>query len=80
MGATARLHSQGHANLHSVANFHSVDLQHVKRLDRITNSTQQIDKKAFIYALHRRTSLSPDGRPEKGGETPSRTVPKVLEF
>ena len=30
--------------------------------------------------LHRRTSLTPDGRPEKGGETPGRTTSKVLEF
>ena len=30
--------------------------------------------------LHRRTSLIPDGRPEKGGETPGRTTSKVLEF
>ena len=30
--------------------------------------------------LHRRTSLTPDGRPEKGGETPGRITSKVLEF
>ena len=30
--------------------------------------------------LYRRTLLPPDGRPEKGDETPSRTAPKVLEF
>ena len=30
--------------------------------------------------LHRRTSLTPDGRPEKSGETPGRTTSKVLEF
>ena len=30
--------------------------------------------------LHWRTSLTPDGRPEKSDKTPGRTTSKVLEF
>lgn len=34
----------------------------------------------LLTELHRRPSLKSDGRPEKGGDTPERTISKALEF